>query len=166
MTTEIKGSRYMPIFTIGLSVFYLWGVVPKIWENIQNGQFFSLKTLVFLAFGSFLVWQAVRFIKYLIEKKPVIIIDERGFTDNVSPIKAGLIPWEEISGVELKKGLLSSSLIIKLHDPEKVMIPLSGMKENMARSLLKSKGSPVIVQDNLIDYKLKNLAQLIEGKIA
>lgn len=165
MNTEIKRSRYMSIFTIGLSAFYLWGVAPKIWENIQNGQFFSLKTLIYLLFGSFLVWQAVRFIKNLIDKTPAIILDERGLTDNISNIKAGFIPWEDISGVVYKKGALNRSLFIKLYDPEKVMIPLSGMKENMARSLLKSKGSPLMIQDNLISYKLKDLVKLIEDKI-
>ncbi|MEL7531861.1 MAG: STM3941 family protein [Bacteroidota bacterium] len=165
MKTEIKRSRNMPLFMIGLSLFYLWGVIPNMWATIQTGQFISLRFFLYLIAGGIFIWQAVRFLRHLLNQNPAIIIDEKGFYDHVSPFKVGLIPWENIARLEYKEKSINRRLVIQLHDPETLINTLSGMKAKMANSLLQTAGSPIVIHDHMIRPKLTELIKLIEAKM-
>ena len=73
----------------------------------------------------------------LFSKKPALIIDQSGITDNASGLSAGFIPWSDITGAGIATFQKQKFLGISLRNPQDYLEKASLLK----RLLMKSNSS-------------------------
>jgi hypothetical protein len=95
-----------------------------------------------IAFAIIVLWSVA---KLLMRKEPVYIIDENGVSDN-SPKGCGLIPWSEITKLEVIKTGAGNALGIAVKDEEKYFSKVPQSK----RIFIKSSQSFVAIYFMLI----------------
>lgn len=100
--------------------------------------------------------------KKLFDKKPGLIIDAHGITDNSSGVSVGLIEWKDITNIVTDQVMSTKFLLIELKDPEKYIAKAkSGMKAKIMRANMKSYGTPLSISSNTLKYNFKKLEELI-----
>jgi len=113
-------------------------------------------TLFFTATGIF-------GIKKLFDKKPGLIIDQNGITDNTSALSTGLIEWKDILEINTKQVMTTRFLLIKVKKPEKYLEKAkNGMKAKLMKSNMKIYGTPLSISYNTLKYDFKKLQDLIQ----
>ena len=92
------------IFTCAVMIFMVFtakvgggGTRTKMLLSTQGGVVFA--KIFFAVCAAFCLYSAVIFIKRLINYKPLIILDESGFTDNSGAEPIGFIPWRDIERI-------------------------------------------------------------------
>jgi hypothetical protein len=86
----------------------------------------------------------VFFIRKLGDKKPGLIIDDNGITDNASGVAAGFIPWEDITHIYTTKVMNQEFIMIGVTNPEGYISRQPGaLKRKMMKANMKSYGSPI-----------------------
>jgi hypothetical protein len=70
----------------------------------------------------------------LCSKKPALIIDEKGITDNASWMAAGFVPWGDITGVGLAKFRKRQFLGITVRNSEQYLTKAGRLKRVLMNS--------------------------------
>lgn len=99
-------------------------------------------------------------IKKLSEKKPGLILNSYGVIDNSSAISAGLIPWNEIVGVEIFEMRKQKMLIVKVKDPKKYIERGNRLKQTLNNANFKMCGSPIAITSNSLKISFSELLAL------
>ena len=106
------------------------------------------------------------FIKKLRDKKPGLIIDDTGITDNSSAVAAGLILWKDIIEIRQTKLFRQKLLMLVLKNPEDyINRQTNAMKRKGMKSNLETFGSPVGISTNALDCKYDELKNILERKL-
>lgn len=112
-------------------------------QNILGGILYALGSLIFTILGFlflnvsplgifpclFFVLGFVYFTLRLIKRKPILIVDDKGITDNSSAISVGFIPWEDVEDIVMDECLGNEFIEIKLVDEEKYIKRLSDLSK-------------------------------------
>jgi hypothetical protein len=80
----------------------------------------------------------------LSDKKPGLIVDDAGITDNASAVAAGLILWKDITGIRTEQISTTKFLLIDTINPERYM-EVSSVKKGIMRMNMKMYGTPVTI---------------------
>ena len=113
-------------------------------------------TLFFTATGIF-------GIKKLFDKKPGLIIDQNGITNNSNTTGIGLIKWQDILEIKTSQVMTTKFLLIKVKNPEKYIAKVkSGLKAKLMKYNLKYSGTPLSISSNTLKYDFKKLQDLIQ----
>jgi hypothetical protein len=107
------------------------------------------------------------FTKKLLDKKPGIILNDKGIYDNTSSFNFGLIPWGDISKISEK--IIQTSIFLKqrfivigVTDPEKYITRETNfLKRKLLISNSKSQGSPIYIVTNGLVTNHKDLLKLV-----
>lgn len=108
------------------------------------------------------------FTRKLADKRPGLIIDSMGVTDNSSSLSLGFIPWSDITSVESKIVQVSVAskqkfVAIKLRNPEVYIdSQTSALKRKAMQVGLKHSDSPVNISANGLNIKYDYLLQLLQ----
>ncbi|MEZ5015042.1 MAG: STM3941 family protein [Chitinophagales bacterium] len=116
-------------------------------------------------FGLIAMMQLRRAVLALMDKNPVLVVDQEGILDNASYIQAGLIPWRYIAGAKVDQFKGSPCLHILIKDAESFFEELPRMKKGLGARYMELSGTPVIIHKNIVRADLSELAVLID-KIA
>lgn len=104
-------------------------------------------------------------VKKWLDKKPGLIIDETGVTDNSSGVSAGLIPWKDIIEIRETKIFRQQFLLLIVQNPETyINRQPNALKRKGMESNYQHFGSPISISANALDcnyYELKN--RLVKG---
>jgi len=99
--------------------------------------------------------------KTLFGPKTVLTITDRGILHNVGIFNCGSINWSEVTDVTISKALFRNVLIISVKDPMSIKDKQSKLKQNAFKALIKRWGSPVVINEDEIDYNLEELRSLL-----
>jgi hypothetical protein len=107
------------------------------------------------------------FTKKIFDKKPGLVLSEKGIYDNTSAFKFGLIPWADISAVyerilEVPMGSKQRFVTIGLVRPEKyISMETNVLKRKLLEANAKNYGSPIHISTNGLKMNHPDLLQLM-----
>jgi hypothetical protein len=107
--------------------------------------------LFFGAIGIFLIIK-------LSDKRPGLVLDASGITDNSHGASAGFIPWSDITQITTKQVMATKFLLIHVKKPEAFISKAeSKMKARLMQANLKTYGTPLSITSNSLTYNFKAL---------
>ncbi|WP_054957251.1 STM3941 family protein [Paenibacillus dakarensis] len=115
-------------------------------------------SMIFFGFGMFY------FISRMINKKPSLIVNDEGITDQSSYIEAGVIPWGEIKNIELYSYINQRMIGIQLHHPEKFMSKQKGFKKLLMRANQGLVNTPINIAESGLPISIDQLYLIIMQK--
>lgn len=110
-----------------------------------------------LFFGLALVF----WIKKYADKKPGLIIDGNGITDNASGVSGGLIEWKDITDIKTFQIMRTRLLLIYTADPEKYISRATGIKAKIMRTNLNTYGTPLSVASAALKTDFDKLEKIV-----
>ncbi|MGQ2984741.1 STM3941 family protein [Flavobacterium sp.] len=123
--------------------------------NIEPSSRRSLMNIAFIRYSvafSAIIMGAVGLIFFIIkifDKKPGLVIDSKGITDNASGVSAGFIPWEDIRHIYTTQVMSEKFVLIGVSDPEKYINRQTNFLKRKAMSFNnKTYGSPISITSN------------------
>lgn len=106
-------------------------------------------------------------IKRLTDKRPGLIVDEKGITDRSGEISAGFIPWSDIRAIKPVQVFNQSFLLFIINDPEVYINRYTNaLKRKAAAANFRKYGSPVSIATNTLRYGFDELQALLNAKLA
>lgn len=116
----------------------------------------------FAFFGLCLIFIA----RKLFDKKPGLIIDQYGITNNTNVISMGLIEWGDIIDVRSVQVMSTRFLVVYTNNPEKY---LARVKNKILKCFMKMNyktyGSPISITSNSLKVKYNDLEHLIRSEL-
>ncbi len=89
------------------------------------------------------------FIIKMFDKKPGLIVDPKGITDNASGVSAGFIPWEDIRHIYATQVMSEKFVMIGVSNPEMYIKRQTKFLKRKAMSFnYKAYGSPISITSN------------------
>ncbi len=95
------------------------------------------------------------------DKKPGLIINESGITDNSNFTSVGLIEWTEIIGIRTQQVMSTKFILIDVLNPEK-FIPKNRFKASLMKANLKMYGTPISITSNSLSFNFDKLEKLLQ----
>lgn len=116
-----------------------------------------------------LAWTAIGFfglcaligIRKLFDQRPGLILSDKGIVDNSSGISAGVIPWEDVSGITQYQLQSQTFVSILVSDPEKYVLKGGLMKQLANRANMKMCGTPLNISSNSLKISHDELFELM-----
>jgi hypothetical protein len=99
----------------------------------------------------------------LVDSSPGLVLDERGLTDNSSAFSAGLIPWPDITGFEIRQIQKQRILYVLLKDPDKYISRFGPVKQALLKANQRIAASPVAITSSSLSIGFDELVALIDG---
>lgn len=107
---------------------------------------FSIKLIMILVIAIpiaiFVIWFAI---KKIISNNPGLVLDSRGVLDNVNLSETGIIPWNNISQINMVNHQSSYFIILHLKNSDNVLNRLQNNRLRLAKNNMKVFGSPVAI---------------------
>lgn len=101
-------------------------------------------------------------IRKLLDKKPGLIIDNSGITDNASGVSAGYISWHDVEDIRVCQVRKEKFLMIIVRNPQDYLNRQSnGLKRRIMQQNHKYYGSPVSISANTLKIGFKELEDLL-----
>ncbi|HEX8492494.1 MAG TPA: STM3941 family protein [Pyrinomonadaceae bacterium] len=101
-------------------------------------------------------------LKKLFDKKPALVFNNSGITDNASGVSAGFIPWSEVLGAEIFEIQQQKMLIIRVRNPQEYIDRGNSLKRTLNKANYKMVGSPISISANTLQIKFSELASLFD----
>lgn len=95
----------------------------------------------------------IGFYRKMFDKKPGLVVDSTGITDNSSLLSVGHIPWEEVKKIAGNKVSGQDFLLIEVEDPVKYIdLQKSTLKRKIAALNHKNYGSPIYIPASTLEW--------------
>ncbi|WP_281235268.1 STM3941 family protein [Flavobacterium gelatinilyticum] len=149
---------------LGSVIFILLGIqfilnpeqyVSRIYRNIELIKIAGFASVSF--FGLCLLFILFK----ILDKKPALIINENGITDNSNYSSVGLIAWSKIKGIRTQQVMSTKFLLIDVSDPKEFIDKGSRLKASFMKANLKMHGTPVLITSNTLNYNFSDLEKLL-----
>ncbi len=98
--------------------------------------------------------------KKFFDKKPGLILDSTGFTDNASAASAGFVPWSEVAGFDIFQMNRTKMLVILVADPEKYIQRGGAVRQKLNKANFNMCGSPITISSTTLDSNFAELQSL------
>ncbi len=166
---EIKLSKkkIILLFIAGL-VFVIFGYlgairpedfVSTIFRNPEIIRISGIAAVSFFGLGIIFI------ARKLFDKKPGLIIDEFGITDNTNATSMGLIEWNDITRVEKKQVMSTKFLILHTNNPEKYINRAKNIISKQAMNMnYKTFGSPISIISSSLKINFDDLEKMITSE--
>lgn len=156
----------MLIGSIGFVAVGLWFVIkpPAI-----NNSFFGNSTVILLSgiasilfFGLCAVFMAPK----ISDKKPGLIIDSIGITDNSSGVSAGQIFWNDIENISVIELHRQKLIMLHLINPQEYIDKqTSGFKRKVMNMNLNMYETPCIISSNTLQINFDELLSILYTRL-
>lgn len=151
----------MILYGIGCLIFVAIGVILFLIGLIDNGSdrltFLLIGGVAFVFFGLCMVY----WVKTMAKRKPAIIINQEGITDQSTYIAAGLIRWEEIEDIDFIQFGGQTYLGIFTKDPDLIVNRSSSIKKMLNRMNKGILPSQVNIPVKILDCSVEELIDRI-----
>lgn len=160
---ELSKRKLIALFiaAVGFVFFSIWFIVaPSDFVNFLTRSekvVFTIGIIGVVFFGAIMI---TLFIK-LFDKKPGLIIDNEGITDNSNYSSVGLIRWPEIIGIETKKVYSTRFIILQVNNPDDYIRKNRGLKKMLLKQNLAKYGTPITLTSGGLDSTFDELERLI-----
>lgn len=152
----IVGAIFLSLLSL-LFVFLDFRTIPCILKVITQTTLGYYFVKIFFAFG-FLFFGYAFF--YLLKRakfgKDILIVDDKGITDNSSALAFGFIPWRDIENIYIDRFFCNQFIEIVLKNEEQYLKKLRGLKK-LAVLVNKKKHSAVCITLNTTGISPKEL---------
>ena len=159
-----KGKIFLALLgAVAFAAIGLWFVIspPKI-----NSALFGNPVLIFLAgVAAILVFPVFGFLglKKLTDKKPGLIIDKTGITDNASGASAGHVPWSDITEIRTTQIFSQKFLTVIVRNPnDYIERQTNALKRKNMQMSLSSNGSPINISANTLQCNFDELKNTLQ----
>jgi hypothetical protein len=168
--SKVKLTKLL-LASIVFSIIGLWIAISK--PDISNAFLNNDVIKNIVAYGSMLMglFGIYFFTKKLFDKRPGIVIDAQGITDNAGAMSVGLILWNDISDIKeriIQVSLFSkqSFVVIILKHPETyISKQTNAIKRKIMSSNLNGYGSPINITSNGLKIKHNELLLLMKENL-
>ncbi len=165
--TEIPLSKKkITLLTLGGLLFVFLGLIMIfVLSDFRWSLFdilFKAIGLLGLAFGGVAVHIGS---KKLLDKKPGLIIDEQGITDNSSGSSLGFIPWHEIVAIRRTMVMDIPMLLIDLENPKEHLNKAKGLYKTLLNNNLETYGTPLAIAGNTLKCSFDSLTIMLEESL-
>ena len=96
------------------------------------------------------------------DKKPGLIVNKNGITDNSNFSSVGLIEWSEIIGIRTQQVMSTKFILIDVLNPEKFIQKSSKFKASLMKANLKMYGTPLSITSNSLKYNFDEMERLLK----
>lgn len=161
---SINRNKLTHFMLIALSLLALFSYLKDVPKYISGEFILSIPLAIVLGlFSIFMIIFLVRSIKVVFDSSPALIINQDGIIDNVSYAKAGLITWNEIESVSVKKFNRREHLVLEVIDPQKFIETASGIKRSMLEQSMNKCASPISINSRELNIDITSLKVTIES---
>lgn len=131
---------------------------------MQNKPFiFVVGAAAVVFFGICAIFALTKFF----DKRPGLIIDKSGITDNSSGVSGGLISWEEITGISTAQVHTQRFILLMVNDPEKRIEAEPGsFKKRIMKINYRMYKTPVCLNANGLQCSFDELYKIITNSYA
>jgi len=110
-------------------------------------------------FGIALVFIVIK----LLDKKPGLIINQFGITDNTNSNSFGLIEWNDIVSIENKQVMSTKFLLLHTNNPEKYISRVNNfILKRTVKMNFKTYGTPISIASNSLKINFEELEFLLK----
>jgi hypothetical protein len=107
------------------------------------------------------IFSFLDYIKPMFDKNAVLTISEKGIKDNLSIFSVGDISWTDITDINITSALKTDFLVIGVTNPQLFIDRKSKLKQRPLKSFQKKFGSPIVISQKRVDYKLTDLKDIL-----
>lgn len=100
------------------------------------------------------------------DKKPGLVINDEGIIDNASAVCAGLIKWENITGVSINEIYGQKFLAIYINNVDEIISKQRGFKKAVMSLNKNYFNSPIQISSNGLKCNFEDLYNLIEERLS
>ena len=118
-----------------------------------------------LASICFFGWCGVIAIRKLFDAKPGLIFNNSGLVDNSSGLAVGLIPWAEITGMQIYEIQNQRFITIFVSNPERYLEAAGPIKRWFSGASTKMCGSPISISANALRIDFNELHSLLTSQL-
>ncbi len=157
-----KGPFFLNMLLGGIGLII---VFPVIVNEISSPKFnigYTLVLVLAMAISCLVKYRAKRKIS---DKTPLLVITEEGLIDQASPLKVGLIKWDEIIGCKLKPFNGYLQLMLTLADNSRIHAMANEKQQKYLQKILRVNNAAVIINTEPLNCKPKELLALIDEQI-
>jgi hypothetical protein len=157
--------KKLTLMFLGSLVFVVigcWFIIrPPAIENVFLGdpviiRLVGILSVLFFGFCAFTL------VKKLPDKRPGLIIDNQGITDNSSGVSVGLILWEDVLEIKMTTVHKSRFIMIIVRNPEEYVNRQTHLLKRKAMALNhRSYGSPISISANGLNTNFDELYGII-----
>ncbi|WP_433835352.1 STM3941 family protein [Flavobacterium anhuiense] len=97
----------------------------------------------------------------IFDKKPGLVINDIGITDNSHYGSAGLIDWSKIIAIRTQQIMSTKFLLIYVSNPQEFIQKSSWIKASLMKANLKMYGTPLSITSNSLNYNFDYLEKLL-----
>ena len=147
------------VLFVAFGVYFLMEPGKFVGPVMQSKPFvFIIGAAAVIFFGICAVFAGIKFF----DKRPGIIIDKNGITDNSSGVSGGLISWKEITGISTAQVHNQRFILLMVNDPEKRIEAEPGsFKKRMMKINYRMYNTPVCISANGLQCNFDELYKLI-----
>ncbi len=137
---------------------------PSINHSLFNNPFIkygmAIADILFFGLAMFFFSQKLR------DKKPGLIIDDSGITDNSSGVSAGHVPWNDIKYINVVNVMRQEFLMIVVKNPNDYLNRQSNILKRKTMLLnFKQYGSPISISTNGLNFDFDELKTILDKKL-
>lgn len=103
--------------------------------------------------------------KKIISKKPGLVLDNMGVLDNANLSETGIIPWNNISQVNMVNHQHSYFIILHLKNTDSILNKLQSTRLRLAKNNIQAFGSPVAINVSNLKIDRFELLKILNNKI-
>jgi hypothetical protein len=162
-----RRSRIPILFLTGLpaSVFFLYLFIT----DDKSLPFFYLRAFYLVLFAyavTITIISLLDYLKTIFDKNACLILSDSTLGDHLSILSCGDIPWEDISGVTIKKlkRFNVQFLVVTLKDDEKYLKYKNPVLRYFLKKYIRTYGGIILISEKRIHYDLRQLKEDISAR--
>ena len=153
----ITALAVLVVLTVALIAF-LQGIVFPILVKFHT---LRLIVMIFAVVAPLLAGRAI--LKGLMSKKPVLIVDDTGITDNAAQSGVGFVPWSDVTKIKEATNFVKQKLLLfYVRNPVDYMSKTNGMKGGVLVNHYNQFGTPIAVYLFNIEHDPRELKDMID----
>ena len=126
-----------------------------IFQNVEFIRIFGIISSILCS----VAW--IYFPAKLFDKKPGLILDEKGIIDNSSAVSVGLILWKDIVSIRTEKIRSTKFLIINVNNSEAYFERSSKLNRILLKANMNMYATPITISATGLKCNFENLEKLI-----
>jgi hypothetical protein len=157
-----RKSRIPIPFFIGIlcSAFFLFLFIT----DDRSLPFFYLRAFYLVLFGYagiITIISLLDYLKTIFDKNASLVLSDKTLEDRLSILSCGSIPWEDVSGVSIKKskGFNFYFLVVTLTDDDKYLKNKNPVLRFFLKKYIRIYGGIMVISDQRIRYDIQKLKE-------
>ena len=164
-TIEIPLNKNRIILHLIISILIIFIATTFAYYLYLDGKISLELTIVLVIAIPYLIYYFLSNLNKITNKKPGLVLDNRGVLDCLGFSEIGIISWENITEAKIIKYNFSEYLIIKVKNNELIFSKLNGFKKNFTQKYIEIFGGPIVINLQNLKIEKHELIKIIQNKI-